>query len=68
LTRKHTRMSSSEIGRVMGGKNHATVLLACRRIEELVERNADMRWSSPAGNKITKAKTVLNQLEKSISR
>lgn len=68
LTRKHTRMSSSEIGRVMGGKNHATVLLACRRIEELVERNAEMRWSSPAGNKITKAKTVLNQLEKSISR
>jgi chromosomal replication initiator protein len=67
LTRKHTRMSSSEIGRVMGGKNHATVLLACKRIEELIERNAELRWQGSAGNKISKARTVLNQLEKSIS-
>jgi len=68
LTRKHTHMSSSEIGRVMGGKNHATVLLACRRIEELIEKNSDLRWQGPAGNKISKAKTVLGELEESISR
>jgi chromosomal replication initiator protein len=68
LTRKHTRMSSSEIGRVMGGKNHATVLLACRRVEELIEKNSDIRWLGPAGNKISKAKTVLTELEESISR
>jgi chromosomal replication initiator protein len=68
LTRKHTRMSSSEIGRVMGGKNHATVLLACKRIEELIEKNSDLRWRGQAGNKISKARTVLNELEESISR
>lgn len=68
LTRKHTRMSSSEIGRVMGGKNHATVLLACRKVEDMVERNIDLNWQSPSGNKISKAKTVISQLEKSISR
>lgn len=68
LTRKHTRMSSSEIGRVMGGKNHATVLLACRKVEDMVERNIDLHWQSPSGNKISKAKTVINQLEKNISR
>lgn len=68
LTRKHTKMSSSEIGRVMGNKNHATVLLACRKIEEMIERNADLRWQSDAGNRITKARTVLTQLEESISR
>jgi hypothetical protein len=68
LTRKHTKMSSSEIGRVMGNKNHATVLLACRKIEELMKRNAELRWNGPAGNKISKAKTVFAQLEKSISR
>ncbi len=68
LTRKHTKMSSSEIGRVMGNKNHATVLLACRKIEEMVQRNAELRWLSEAGNRIAKAKTVLTQLEESISR
>jgi len=61
-------MSSSEIGRVMGGKNHATVLLACRKVEDMVERNIDLNWQSPSGNKISKANTVISQLEKSISR
>jgi chromosomal replication initiator protein len=68
LTRKHTRMSSSEIGRVMGGKNHATVLLACRRIEELLKKNSNVRWQGSAGNKISKARTVIGELEESISR
>jgi len=68
LTRKHTRMSSSEIGRVMGGKNHATVLLACKRIEELIAKNSDLRWRGQAGNKISKARAVLNELEENISR
>ncbi|MFH1717246.1 MAG: chromosomal replication initiator protein DnaA [Planctomycetota bacterium] len=68
LTRKHTNMSSSEVGRVMGNKNHATVLLACKKIEDLIQRNSDIRWSGPEGNKISKARTVLSELEKSISR
>ncbi len=68
LTRKHTKMSSSEIGRVMGNKNHATVLLACKKIEEMTKRNAEVRWQGPAGNKVSKTKTVLAQLEESISK
>ena len=44
LARKHTRMSSSEIGRFMGNKNHATVLLACKKVEELIKQNADLFW------------------------
>lgn len=68
LTRKHTNMSSSEIGRVMGNKNHATVLLACRKIESLLEKNSDLNWNGPSGNKISKAKAVLAQLEKDIAR
>jgi chromosomal replication initiator protein len=66
LMRKHTKMSSSEVGRFMGGKNHATVLLACNKIEDLLKRNADINWQGPAGNKIAKAKPVLEQLEASI--
>ncbi len=67
LTRKHTKMSSSEIGRFMGGKNHATVLLACRKIDDILKRNAEINWTGPNGNKIAKAATVLTQLEESIS-
>jgi chromosomal replication initiator protein len=68
LTRKHTKMSSSEIGRVMGNKNHATVLLACRKVEQMIEKNNDIRWQGPAGNKISKAKKVLDKLQENISR
>lgn len=68
LTRKHTKMSSSEIGRVMGNKNHATVLLACKKIDDMLHRDADVRWQSDAGNRILKAKAVLTQLEESIAR
>lgn len=68
LTRKHTNMSSSEIGRVMGNKNHATVLLACKKIESLLQKNGDLNWNGQSGNKISKAKAVLAQLEKDIAR
>jgi chromosomal replication initiator protein len=68
LTRKHTNMSSSEIGRVMGNKNHATVLLACKKIESMLEKNCDLNWNGPSGNKISKTKAVLTQLEKDIAR
>ena len=67
LVRKHTNMSSSEVGRFMGNKNHATVLLACKKIEEQIKRNAELHWHGPAGNKISNTKTVLAHLEKSIS-
>jgi len=67
LARKHTKMSSSEIGRFMGNKNHATVLLACKKVEEQIRQNAQLHWHSPTGNKISNAKTVLVRLEKSIA-
>ncbi len=68
LTRKHTNMSSSEVGRYMGGKNHATVLVACKKIEEMLERDAEVHWDGPNGNKIAKARAILAQLEESITR
>jgi len=67
LTRKHTKMSSCEIGRFMGNKNHATVLLACKKIDDLVKRNADIHWRSPVGNRIAKAKMVLAHLQEGMS-
>ena len=43
LARKHTKMSSPEVGRCMGNKNHATVLLACRKVEEQLKLNSELR-------------------------
>jgi chromosomal replication initiator protein len=66
LTRQHTKMSSSEIGRFMG-KNHATVLVACKKIEDLINRNAELSWKTSNGNRVAKTSTVLEYLEQSIS-
>ena len=67
LARKHTKMSLSEVGRFMGNKNHATVLAACRKIEDYSERNLQLYWHGPAGNKVAKTNTILAQLEQTIS-
>jgi chromosomal replication initiation ATPase DnaA len=66
LARQHTKMSSSEIGRFMG-KNHATVLVACKKIEDLIKRNAELSWKTSNGNRVTKTCTVIEYLEKRIS-
>jgi len=68
LTRKHTNMSSSEVGRYMGGKNHATVLVACKKIDDMLQRDADINWEGPNGNKLAKARTILTHLEEKITR
>jgi chromosomal replication initiator protein len=67
LARTHTKMSSTEIGRHMGNKNHATVLFACKKIEEQIKQNTQLNWQGPTGNKVSKARTVLAELEGSIS-
>jgi len=67
LARRYTKMSYPEIGKVMGNKNHATVILAYRKIEDFVKRNAEVKWISPAGHRIAKAKDILDKLIESIS-
>ncbi len=62
LARTHTNMSSPEIGKFLGNKNHATVLLGSRKIENMLKKNANVRWKNPEGNKSKKAKTVLNAI------
>ena len=67
LARKHTKMSSSEVGRFMGNKNHATVLLACKKVEDQLKANAQLHWFGPAGNKVSNARSILACLEETIS-
>jgi chromosomal replication initiator protein len=67
LARRHTKMSSPEIGKCMGNKNHATVLMACKKIEAQLKTNAQLYWCCPTGNKVSKARTVLARLEETIA-
>ncbi len=43
LTRKLTKQSVTLIGRLAGGRDHATVLHACKRIQNLMEINQKIR-------------------------
>ncbi|HPY76552.1 MAG TPA: chromosomal replication initiator protein DnaA [Anaerohalosphaeraceae bacterium] len=67
LTRRFTKMSFPEIGKAMGNKNHATVILACRKVEEALQRNSQLRWRSPEGFRCVPAKEVLDRLIEKIS-
>ncbi len=49
LARKHTNLSFPEIARLMGNKNHTTVLLACRRITAHVDETSEVSWQTAAG-------------------
>jgi len=51
----------------MGNKNHATVLMACKKITEQLKLNTQLNWQGQAGNKTSKARTILAKLEKSLT-
>jgi chromosomal replication initiator protein len=48
LSRKLTSSSFPEIGHRFGGKDHSTVICACRKIEGLVERDLSVRTAVEA--------------------
>jgi len=66
MARKYTKMSFPEIGRLMGNKNHATVILACRKIEQMLKSNSNANWLCPNGNKVAAGRAILAQLEETI--
>ncbi len=67
LARKYTQMSYPEIGRLMGNKNHATVILACRKIDGMLKSNSNANWLSPNGNKVASSREILAKLEETIA-
>ena len=38
-----------------------------KKIEEKIKHNAEMNWQSPTGNRLVRAKLILNHLETQIS-
>jgi chromosomal replication initiator protein len=43
LLREETGASLPQIGALLGGRDHTTVLYGCERIADLIEEDADMR-------------------------
>jgi chromosomal replication initiator protein len=43
LIKQHTSLSLSEIGKLFGGKDHATVIYACKQIEEKRQKDENFR-------------------------
>jgi chromosomal replication initiator protein len=68
LVRKHTRLSFPEIGRSMGNKQHSTVLMATRRIQDLLNRDGAVTWKTPLGMRDVPAKDLLEELERRLLR
>ena len=46
LARKHTRAALSEIGRYFGRRSHSTVISAHRRVESLIDQQAEIDVSN----------------------
>ncbi len=63
LARKHTDMSFPEIGRFMGGKNHSTVILACRRITQAMTTGATVQWTSSGGPRSKDINVIVEDIE-----
>lgn len=68
LARKHTNLSFPEIARLMGNKNHTTVLLACRRIGRLLEEDAEVAWEGAAGRQSRKIRALVQCQEEQFRR
>ena len=68
LARKHTDLSLPEIARVMGNKNHTTVLLACRRIGNLLQENSDVSWPGAAGVQTRRLSEIIESQEGQMRR
>ncbi|AQQ08225.1 Chromosomal replication initiator protein DnaA [Sedimentisphaera cyanobacteriorum] len=67
LLREHSDMSYPEIGGCFGGKNHSTVIQACRKVQSLIESNATVDWKHRGLKRSEKIGSVLKQVSDSLN-
>jgi hypothetical protein len=63
LAREMTDLSFADIARSLGGKNHTTVLAACRKWHDLVKSAAEVRWADRTGARSMSAEALLAYLK-----
>jgi len=67
LARKHTQMSFPEIGKYMGNKNHSTVILGCKKIEQMLKHDDEAIFSGAGGLKSMKLRELIHLLEQQLT-
>ncbi len=68
LARRHTPMSFPEIGRCLGNKNHSTVILACRKLDNVLAENGTVCWSTSGGRRQAPLSEILTELEEQLGK
>lgn len=68
LARRLTPLSYPDLGRRMGGKNHTTVIAACRRMEALIAANDYLVWHEGAVERRARAAALIEDLEDQLHR
>lgn len=66
LARENTDLSFPEIGRLMGNKNHSTVLLAYRRIKKILDEGGTVQWQTSGSDVEKGLDVVLRELEEQL--
>ena len=66
IARERTDLSFPEIARLMGNKNHTTVLLACRRMRKILDDNGEVTWQSAAGPQSSPLRALIERLEQQL--
>lgn len=65
---EHTSMSTPEIGRFMGNKDHTTVVLARKRIRKALGQGGTVTWRTLAGVQTMPLEAILNELEEQLGK
>jgi len=68
LARKNTDLSFPDIGRLMGDKNHTTVLLACRRIAQLLATDSEVVWQTAETPQSGRIRDMVDRLEQALTQ
>jgi chromosomal replication initiator protein len=68
LAREMTDLSFTDIARALGGKNHTTVLAACRKWQQLRKSSAEVTWIDRTGHRSMSADSLLAYLKDRICR
>ena len=63
LARRLTALSFPEIGRLMGGKNHTTVMAACKRVEQMLTKKEPVAWHSGSASQNMTAPDLIDALQ-----
>lgn len=58
LAQKHTKMPASRIGKLIGGRDHSTVIYSCSQIEKRMKRRPRLRRRHREHRDIVQAETL----------